>query len=212
MRKIILIILAVSLLIPAVAFAKDKKDGCAPEFRALYDNAVVELQGKGDLDIVVVTDPLCWHCRLGHKLLSEYPDKYRTMRLSFFPRKSFIGSDMAAWIIEEAVGTPDLKEVVDFAYKHLKQPKTEDLDEAREIVLGQFLMTFPQFMKPGETSLADTAARLKADHEPHVLKSAELADAAGLPGTPILIAGKHIVMGYGAGTWIQMLDKKGVCE
>lgn len=204
--------MAVALLLPTVALAKEKKDGCAPEFRALYDTAVVELEGKGELDIVVITDPLCWHCRLGHKLLAEYPDKYRKMRLLFFPRKSFIGSDMAAWILEEAAGTPELQELVDFGYKHLKQPKTEDLEEAREVVLGQFLMSFPQLMKPGEDTLQATASRLKADHEAHVLKSAELATAAGLPGTPILVAGKHMVLGYGAGAWIGAMDKKGFCE
>ncbi len=212
MRKLCLIILTVALLLPSLAFAEEKKNGCSPEFRTLYDNAVVELEGKGELDIVVITDPLCWHCRLGHKLLSEVPDKYRKMRLSFFPRKSFIGSDIAAWILEETAGTSDSQEMVDFAYKHLKQPKTENLDEAREVVLGQFLMSFPQLMKPGEDTLAATAARLQKDHEAHVLKSAELAKAADLPGTPILIAGQHLVLGYGAGAWIEALDKKVICE
>lgn len=191
---------------------ENKKDGCSPEFRAMYDNAIVELHGTGDLDIVVLTDPLCWHCRLGHKLLMEYPDKYRTLRMSFFPRKSFIGSDMAAWILEEAVGTPDLEDMVKFAYNHLKQPNTEDLNEAREVVLGQFLMSFPQLMKAGEDTLEATAARLQADHEPHVLKSAALADAVNMPGTPILIAGRSLVLGYGAGAWIKALDEKAICE
>ncbi len=212
MRKICLIILTVALLLPTLASAEEKKNGCSPEFQALYDAAIVELQGNGDLDIVVITDPLCWHCRLAHKLLAEYPDKYGKLRLLFFPRKSFIGSDMAAWIIEEFAGTPQLQDVVDFAYKHLKQPKTESLTEAREVVLGQFMMSFPQLMKPGEDTLEATAARLQKEHEPHINKGAELARIAELPGTPILIAGEDMVLGYGAGAWIKTLDKKAICK
>ena len=96
MKCSILVILCLLSLTPS-AWA-DPRSGCEEEFRVLFDQAVVELQGEGDLDVVVVTDPLCWHCRLGHKLLGEYPKKYGRLRLSFYPRKSFIGSDMAAWI------------------------------------------------------------------------------------------------------------------
>ena len=111
--------------------------GCKSEFYALADSAVVELKGSGELDVVVVTDPLCWHCRLGHKLLSEYPEKFRSLKMIFFPRKSFIGSDMAAWILEDVAGTDKLEVLVDFAYKDLKQPKNDDLPEARMVVLAQ---------------------------------------------------------------------------
>ncbi len=191
---------------------KEKKsvDSCGPEFKALADNAVVELHGTGDKDILILTDPLCWHCRLAHKLLGEYPEKYRSLKLSFFPRKSFIGSDMAAWILEDAVGTDDLKTKVDFAYKYLKQPETEDLAEARTVVLSQFLVFFPQLL--GDSTIEEVYDRLQKEYEPHVLKSAALAKAAKIPGTPVLIAGKHMVIGYGPDAWLKTLDKNEICE
>ncbi len=180
------------------------------EISAITDNAVVQFEGTGDLDITVITDPLCWHCRLAHKLLGEYPNLYRTVKISFFPRKSFIGSDMAAWILEDAVGQDDFKDKLDFAYKHLKQPKTEDLDEARMVVLSQFMVFFPQML--GDLSIEDLFIKLQKDNEPHVLKSAELANAADLPGTPVLVAGEKILIGYGAGPWIKAMEAKAICK
>jgi len=204
-----LLIMAVLLLVPVLAYAEGS-DGCSPEFTVLAEKALVELHGTGDMDIVVITDPLCWHCRLGHKLLSEYPDKYRTVKLLFFPRLSFIGSDMAAWILEDAAGTDKLKAMVDYAYSDLKQPKTEDLAEARMIVLAQFVLVFPEIV--AGTTMPELSVRLERDHRKHVEEGAALADAAELPGTPILIAGKIVLKGYGAGAWLKALDKKDICE
>lgn len=184
--------------------------GCAPEYRAMADHAVVELKGEGELDIVVVTDPLCWHCRLGHKLLGESSEKYRSLKLLFFPRLSFIGSDMVAWILEDAAGTDRLKAMVDFGYSDLKRPKTNDLNEARAIMLAQFTSAFPDMLEG--TNLSDLYDRLKADHEAHVIRGAELARAAELPGTPVLIAGKTVVVGYGPGKWLETLDENKICQ
>ena len=185
-------------------------DGCSPDFRALFDQAVVELHGKGDLDIVIVTDPLCWHCRLAHKLMGEYPGLYGRMRLSFFPRKSFIGSDMAAWVLEDAAKTDRIRTMVDYAYTGLKQPKTHDLMEARMLVLLQFTQVFPDLLEG--TTMEQLFTRLQTEHEPHVLESAMLGRAAELPGTPVLVAGGEVVVGFGPGPWLKTLEKKKVCE
>jgi len=210
MRKsILLTVLTMALLVPALSFAKGE-NGCDPKYQAIADNAIVQFEGTGDLDITVITDPLCWHCRLAHKLLGEYPQLYRTVNISFFPRKSFIGSDMAAWILEDAVGQADFKDKLDFAYKHLKQPKTEDLEEARMVVLSQFMVFFPQML--GDLSIEELFIKLQKENEPHVLKSAELANAADLPGTPVLVAGEKILIGYGAGPWIKALEAKAICK
>jgi arsenate reductase-like glutaredoxin family protein len=195
----------------AAAPAKPRvPDGCSPEFRALYDNAVVELHGEGDQDIVVVTDPLCWHCRLADKLLREYPKLYGKLRLSFFPRRSFIGSDMAAWVLEDAAGTDRLPKLARFAYHDLKQPKTKDLMEARMLVLDQFTKAFPELLKG--TTIAELYVRLQKEHEPHVLKSAQLARAAHLPGTPILVAGDKVVLGFGPEVWLKVLGDARMCR
>ncbi len=209
LKHILFTVCALVLLVPSFSQAEGVS-GCAPEFRALAENAVVELKGTGDQDIVILTDPLCWHCRLAHKLLGEYPDLYRSMKISFFPRRSFIGSDMAAWIIEDAVGTDSLKAKMDFAYKHLRQPKTDDLNEARDVVLAQFVVFFPEMLGTG--SVDDLAVRLKKDNEAHVLQSAALASAAKMPGTPVLIAGKKVIVGYGPEAWLKALEEKVVCE
>lgn len=185
-------------------------DGCSPEFRALYDNAVVELHGEGTLDIVVVTDPLCWHCRLADKLLREYPKLYGTLRLSFFPRRSFIGSDMAAWVLEDAAGTDRLEELVEYAYNDLRQPKTDDLMEARMIVLAQFAKAFPELAE-GST-LEELYVRLQKDHDFHVQESAMLGRAAHLPGTPILVAGDKVVLGFGPDVWLKVLGEAKMCK
>ena len=215
MRKYLFLFILVVTFIGG--YGVDNSSAASPEsssttstFRALADHAVVELKGTGELDIVVVTDPLCWHCRLGHKLLSDVPEKYRSMKLVFFPRRNFIGSDMAAWILEDAADTDDLKAKVDFAYKHLKQPKTDSLEEARTVVLSQFIVFFPEMLN-GPT-LEELAERLEREHNPHVLKGAKLAEAADLPGTPILIAGQNVVMGYGPGKWMETLDKNEMCQ
>lgn len=185
-------------------------NGCSADFRALFEHAAVELKGTGDLDVVVVTDPLCWHCRLGHKLLGEYPGKYGRVRYSFFPRKGLIGSDMAAWVLEDRVGSDDLKEYVDWAYSDLKQPKTRDPLEARMIVLAQFTERFPGLLEG--TDLAGLAVRLQKEHQAHVEESAMLGTALELPGTPVLVAGKRVLIGFGPGPWLEALDQKSVCE
>ncbi|MBG0791216.1 MAG: hypothetical protein H0S80_12055 [Desulfovibrionaceae bacterium] len=184
--------------------------GCGPDFRALFDQAVVELRGTGDMDVVVVTDPLCRHCRLAHKLLSEYPEKYGRLRLSFFPRRSFIGSDMAAWILEDLAGNKDIRTYLDWAYTDLKQPKTYDLVEARMIVLAQFVERFPELA--AGTELPELAVRLEKEHGPHVAESVMLSSAVELPGTPVLVAGKRVLVGYGPGPWLEALSEKAVCQ
>ncbi|EGB16424.1 hypothetical protein DND132_3221 [Pseudodesulfovibrio mercurii] len=197
---------------PAAAEADKPKvpDGCSAEFRALFDHAVVELHGTGALDVAVVTDPLCWHCRLAHKLLGEYPELYGRLRLSFFPRRSFIGSDMAAWILEDAAGTDRLQKLVDFGYNDLQQPKVKDLMEARMLVLAQFTKAFPDLLADGP--IAQLYVRLQKAHEPHVVESAMLAQAAHLPGTPILVAGDQVVLGFGPDVWLKVLKEAGMCR
>lgn len=208
-------LLTMSLFSPAAGLAADSavsadQPGCAPQYRALADAAVVEIRGTGDMEAVIVTDPLCWHCRLGHKLLGQYPELYGSLKLLFFPRASFIGSDMAAWIIEDATGTERLGLLLDFAYGTLRQPKTADLDEARMLVLAQFVEAFPAML--AGTTLSELFVRLKQDHEAHVLAGAELARAAEIPGTPVLIAGGTLVMGYGPDAWLKALGEAGVCK
>lgn len=207
--KLKLAIFLFCLLLPAVAQAQ-AADGCAPEFRAIFDQATVEWTGTGDMDVVIITDPLCWHCRLGHKLLGEYPEKYGRIRLSFFPRKSFIGSDLAAWVLEDAVGTDKLKKMVDFAYSDLRQPKTKDVVEARMLVLAQFTEAFPEML--GGVKIEELYVRLQKDHAAHVEESAMLARAASIPGTPVLVAGGKLLVGFGPGPWLDALDAKAVCE
>lgn len=209
MRKITMLTTLCILLFAVTAHAEGK-DACSPEFLAVSDHAVVEVKGKGDLDITILTDPFCWHCRLAHKLLEEYPDKYRTLKLAFFPRKNFIGSDMAAWILVDAAGTDKVKELVDYAYTDLKRPKTDDLLIARMLVLTQFVQRFPELK--GDQPLEELFIRLQKDHEAYILKGAELAKATEVPGTPVLLAGKNAVLGYGAGAWLTALDEKAFCE
>jgi len=206
---LIIPILIVILLVPAFSRAEGE-GGCAPEFRALFDDAVVELKGAGELDVVVLTDPFCWHCRLGHKLLGEYPELYRSLKLSFFSRKSVIGSDMAAWILEDVAGTDRLETLVNFAYTNLKHPRIKDLVDARRAVLVQFVAAFPDMLDG--TNLDELHTRLEKDHSRHVLKSAELARAAKMPGTPVLIAGQNVVVGYGPDAWLKALEKNAICE
>lgn len=200
-------VLFACLLFSSVASAQ--QSGCDPQFRALFDQAVVELKGQGEGDILVATDPLCWHCRLGHKLLGEYPDKFGSLKLLFFPRQSFIGSDMAAWILEDYAGKPELRAMVDYAYDGLRQPKTEDLAEARLLVLYQFTEQFPEMLR--ETTMDALYARLMRDHEQHVLDSAALGNAAEVAGTPTLVAGETVLMGYGARQWLEALDGLEAC-
>lgn len=208
-RYVYPLILILFLVVPAAVQA-EKANGCAPEFRALFDQAVVETSGTGEGEILVLTDPFCWHCRLAHKLLGEYPEHYKTVKIFFFPRRSFLGSDMAAWIIEDAAGTDQLKPLLDFAYKSLKQPKTDDLPEARMIVLMQFTEAFPELLNA--TTLPELAARLQHDHEAHVQKGADMARAMGVPGTPVLVAGSTVIAGYGPGPWLEALEKKSLCK
>ena len=54
--------------------------------------------------------------------------------------------------------------------------------------------------------------RLQKDHEAHVLESAGLSKAAKLPGTPVLVAGKVVLVGFGPGEWLDALDLKKICE
>ena len=220
MRKIILLSLFIIVFVAGHGCGASEEtppapkaggeEGCAPKYAALADHALVRFNGTGDMDITIVTDPLCWHCRLGHKLLGEYPGLYRTVRLVFFPRRSFIGSDMAAWVLEDRAGSDDLQQLLDFAYTDLKQPKVENVDEARMLVLAQFVAVFPHLLK--DTTLPELFVRLQTERDPHLLEGAALARAADLPGTPVLIAGKRILMGYGPDSWVKALEMKEMCE
>jgi len=207
----ILPVLVLSFFLAAAsAMAGDDEGGCAPGYRALVEAARVEMRGTGDTEALIVTDPLCWHCRLGHKLLGEYPELYGSVKILFFPRAGFIGSDMAAWIVEDAVGTDRLLPVLDFAYRDLRQPKVSDPDEARMLVLAQFTAVFPEMLEG--TTLSELFVRLGREHGPRVAAGAELARDAQLPGTPILIAGSTILMGYGPEAWIKALKEARACE
>ncbi|MFH1915621.1 MAG: hypothetical protein ABIK45_15260 [Pseudomonadota bacterium] len=197
-------------LAAASAMAGDDAPGCAPQYRALVEVARVEMHGTGDMEALIVTDPLCWHCRLGHKLLGEYPNLYGRVKILFLPGRSFIGSDMAAWVIEDAAGTDRFQAVLDFAYQDLRQPKVSDLDEARMLILSQFTAAFPKMLEG--TTLPELFVRLGNEHGPRVAAGAELARAAEIPGTPILIAGSTIVMGYGPDEWLKALGQAQVCE
>lgn len=207
-KRIPILVLFVALLFPAHVLAQPE-NGCAPEIRALVESAKVSFKGSGDVDVVVVTDPLCWHCRLGHKLLGEYPELYRSVTLSFYPGKSFTGSDMAAWILEDNAEADNIHELIDFAYTDLRQPKTKNLVEARMIILYQFTQAFPEVQ--GDAPLAELYARLQKDNAQHVLDSARMAKQADIPGTPTLIAGQQLLPGYGPSAWIKALEKKTLC-
>jgi hypothetical protein len=217
MKKLMLLIaLALLLLVPGPGTAADTASdkagdagGCAPQYRALAAAAVVEIPGAGEAEVVVLTDPLCRHCRLAYKLLGEYPEMFSGEKLLFFPRQSFTGSDMAAWVLEDAAGAAHIKALVDFAYTELRQPQTDNLDEARMLILAQFTEAFPAMLK--RTTLSDLFDRLKRDHEAHVLAEAALARAANVPGTPVLIAGPEVVIGYGPDEWLEAIGRKGVC-
>ena len=209
MRTLILTLLICLLSAPGIAADAEQPDPCGPEYRALFDTAVVEIKGTGERDVLIVTDPLCWHCRLGHKLLGEYPALYRSVKLSFFPRRGSIGSDMAAWVLEDAAGDERLPELIDFAYQDLKRAKTDDLAEARMIMLIQFTEKFPWLVEG--TTVPELFVRLQKAHEAHVLKEAELARAVQLPGTPILITGKAVLMGYAPDPWVTTLKEAPVC-
>lgn len=210
MRTLLLSLLFLLLSMPGLAPAAEPPDGCAPEFRALFDNAVVEYKGTGDKDVLVITDPLCWHCRLAHKLLGEYPELYRTVRLSFFPRRSSIGSDMAAWVLEDAAGSDLFPNLLEFAYKDLKMAKTDDLAEARMIMLVQFAEAFPSLVEG--TTVPELFVRLQKAHEAHVQKSADLARAVHFPGTPVLVSGTVIIVGYAPDPWLKALEEGAVCK
>jgi arsenate reductase-like glutaredoxin family protein len=45
-----------------------------------------------------------------------------------------------------------------------------------------------------------------------VLKSAQLARAAHLPGTPILVAGDKVVLGFGPEVWLKVLGNARMCR
>lgn len=209
MRTSILYSTLLVFLFAGSAFAAEDS-GCSPKYKAVTEQARVKLHGTGDFDITVLTDPLCWHCRLGHKLLREYPEKYGKLTIAFFPREQFVGSDMACWILEDAVGTDQLGAMVDYAYSDLKQPKTKNLMEARMLILIQFVQQFPHLK--GDATLEELYVRLQKDHEAQVLKEAKLARATGALGTPTLIAGENVLVGYGAGPWLKVLDEQAVCR
>jgi hypothetical protein len=212
-RAALPLVLALVLLLSAgpahAAEPADDAGGCAPQYRVLAEAARVEIRGTGELEALVLTDPLCWHCRLGHKLLGEYPELYGRLKILFFPRAGFIGSDMAAWVIEDAAGTDRLRAMLDYAYQDLRQPKVSDLDEARMLVLAQFTAAFPHMLEG--TTLPELFVRLRRDHEAHVLAGAELARAAAIPGTPVLVAGRTLVMGYGPDAWLEALGEATMC-
>lgn len=209
MRNFILIpLLLVSFCIGSASAGI--KSACTPEFQAVAEHARVVLRGTGDYDITILSDPFCWHCRLGHKLLSEYPEKYGKLGIVFYPRSQFIGSDMACWILEDGVSSGHLEAMVDYAYTDLKQPKTKNLMEARMLVLIQFAQRFPHLT--ADAPLEEVFVRMQQDHEARVLKGAELAEATGALGTPVLLAGKTALVGYGAGAWLKALDEQTVCE
>ena len=210
MRSLIFTLLICLLSAVGVASAAEPPDACAPEFRALFDTAVPEIRGSGDRDAVIVTDPLCWHCRLAHKLLGEYPELYRSVKLSFFPRRSSIGSDMAAWLLEDNADSDRLPELIDFAYTDLKRANTDDLAEARMVMLLQFTEEFPWLVEG--TTVPELFVRLQKDHEAHVLKETGLARAIHLPGTPVLIVGGTIIVGYAPDPWLEAFKQAPVCE
>ena len=88
--------------------------------------------------------------------------------------------------------------------------KTDDLPEARMIMLLQFTNKFPWLVEG--TTVPELFVRLQKDHEANVQKEVDLARAVHFPGTPILIVGGTVLVGYAPDPWLEAFKEAPVCE
>ena len=191
---------------PAQKGTESAADGPVNHYQALKDHSVVTIHGTGTTEAVLVTDPMCNHCRIAHLFLHDNRQLFGTLHLVFMPRESYPGSDMAAWIAEDLADSSHLQGVLDFLFEMLHRPASKDPEEARMDVLDQFLKAYS--VASDTVTPQELRERLGKEHGEHAAKGTELVRQADLPGTPILMTPDETVKGFSPGHWTEVLSGK----
>lgn len=158
------------------------------------------LNGTGQKEVVLISDPFCPYCRQALTFLTEKLSRIATLSLVHLPLAMHPGADAAAWIMEFAREevTALYKQIVDFAYTGLRAPGTENDsptgdEDAQRNVIRQFLEKFPKLtVQPAESFLY----YLKEKYERQDLATRQELKKLRISGTPVVIIDGQAIQGF----------------
>ncbi len=158
------------------------------------------INGTGQKDVVIVTDPFCPYCRQALNFLSGKLSQIATLKLVHLPLAMHPGAEAAAWIMEFAreEAADFYRQVVGFAYDGLKAPAGEDGspakgDDAQRDVIRQFLEKFPKLtILPLEPFLY----YLKEKYEPQDHSTRQELRKLRITGTPVVVIDGQAIHGF----------------
>lgn len=148
------------------------------------------MQGTGEHDVLMISDPFCGYCRRAYAHLLHRSDTIKSVRILHLPLDNYPGSDVAVLLIRKFAKTDHLPEFLTFAHAMELPPKELDMDKARGFTFQAFQGEFPQAMEglTLETLIAEGLAEVK--------EGADAAISLGFTGTPHIIVDGYHLKGY----------------
>lgn len=146
--------------------------------------SVVE-KGSGDREIVLVSDPFCPYCRTAWSFLTEQKEEYKDFTLVHMPLSFHVGADASCWLLAHVEENfPDkISEVANWAYTEFQAPREQDLEKAREKVIGAFLEKFPWLT---DNDASEFGYFLKGKYSDKIEEEFKTAQEMGISGTPAI--------------------------
>jgi protein-disulfide isomerase len=161
------------------------------------------LEGTGDIDVVMVSDPICPYCQRAYEYFSRNMDRIKTVKLVHLPLAYHLGADTACQVIiyaEKHNISP--RDAARFAYTELQAINPEGVDQnqkvkkAREEILTLFMAKFPALKESLGGDVTAALKKLEEETSEVMRKDAEMAAARNLESTPIIYVGGIRVDGF----------------
>lgn len=157
--------------------------------------------GNGPVEVILISDPFCRHCRRTYDFLQNSRDRVGTLRVVHVSLVGYAGSDMAGacadFLAEKGKGIEGLN----LAYT-LTPPTDEDEEQAARKVFQEFRDAFPEEF--GTTDFQTFARMTMPEFYKHVQTVADWQ----FTGTPhVIINGRHL-KGYNP-AWLDAMLEPG---
>lgn len=153
-------------------------------------------KGKGEHEVVFISDPFCPFCRKAFAYLINKVDDIKDFKAVHYPLPMHPGAEAAAWVMSEAEDqnmTP--LQVMRFAYTQLILPAQKDekvnLETLQKEVVKQFAMAFPALI--GDSTPDAFFKHVKEKWSDKIEKDMQQLTNIDITATPaILIDGQMI--------------------
>lgn len=150
------------------------------------------LNGTGHSHVVIVSDPMCYHCKSAFRYMLANTRDVETLEMVHYFRRGDFDSETATRIIFYAIAhdiTP--VEVIKFAYTELSPPKTKGTNEElikmiQVAILDQFYKKFPKLKESLGSDTDQALKTLKKETEDAAVAVEKKVMPLGMAGTPVV--------------------------